>query len=258
MSADPLHYAFWLASRSAGVVAYVLLSASVVLGLAMASRVVRGARVLHERLALLALGAVAAHGLLLLPDTWLHPGLAELVLPFTSEYRPVWTGLGICAAYGAAGLSLTYYARRRLGARRWRTAHRFIPVAWALAAAHVIGAGTDVVSLWLQAVLALTVAAVVVLLRRRAVAGDMPRRRPRRPGPRPSRSPSRRRPSPPSVGTPESWGCSADGQSSSPPWLPPPPERSTCVATQRPFERRTVASTRVRPRRRPAKPPTRS
>jgi len=191
--ADPLDYSFWLASRSAGVVAYVLLSASVVLGLAMASRIAPRARVLHERLALLALGAVAAHGLLLLPDPWLHPGLGELLLPFTAEYRPVWTGLGICAAYGAAGLSLTYYARRRLGVRRWRTAHRFIPIAWALAAAHVIGAGTDVVSLWLQAVLALTIAAVVVLLVRRGSAGGMARRRP----PRPEREPDPRPPQPP-------------------------------------------------------------
>jgi methionine sulfoxide reductase heme-binding subunit len=183
VSADPLHYPFWLASRSAGVVAYVLLSASVVLGLAMAARLAPlqrrpGLRVLHERVALLALGAVAAHGLLLLPDGWLHPGLGELLIPFTASYRPVWTGLGICAAYGAAGLSLTYYARRRLGTRRWRSAHRLIPVAWALAVVHVIGAGTDVVSLWLQAVLALTIAAVVVLLAQRWWLG-----RPRHPEP---------------------------------------------------------------------------
>jgi sulfoxide reductase heme-binding subunit YedZ len=181
MSADPLHYPFWLASRSAGVVAYVLLSASVVLGLAMAARLApvgqrATLRVLHERVALLALGTMAAHGLLLLPDSWLHPGLGEVLIPFTASYRPVWTGLGICAAYGAAGLSLTYYARRRLGAQRWRNAHRLIPVAWALAVAHVIGAGTDVVSLWLEAVLALTIAAVVALLAQRWWLG-----RPRRP-----------------------------------------------------------------------------
>ena len=72
VSTDPLDYPFWLASRSAGVVAYVLLSASVVLGLAPATRLVRG-RGLHERIALLALGAVAAHGLLLLADGWLRP-----------------------------------------------------------------------------------------------------------------------------------------------------------------------------------------
>ena len=170
---NPLDHPFWLASRSAGVVAYVLLSASVVVGLAMAVRLapVRDLRVFHERIALLALGATAAHGLFLLPDGWLKPTLAQLVVPFAGGYRPLWTGLGILAAYGAAGLSLTYYARRRLGHRRWRTAHRFIPIAWALAAAHVIGAGTDVVSLWLEAILAATIAATGVLLVQRGLAG---------------------------------------------------------------------------------------
>jgi methionine sulfoxide reductase heme-binding subunit len=172
VSRDPLDYPFWLASRSAGVVAYLLLSTAVVLGLAMAVRLApagarAGLRVLHERVALLALGSIAAPGLFLLPDNWLRPGLHELVIPFTASYRPVWTGLGICAAYLAAGLSLSYYARRRLGSRRWRAAHRLIPVAWALSVAHVIGAGTDVVSLWLEAVLALTIAAVVALLAQR-------------------------------------------------------------------------------------------
>ena len=74
MSTDPLDYPFWLASRSAGVVAYLLLSAAVVLGLATTTRLAR-VRGLHERIALLALGAVAAHGLFLLPDGWLHPSL---------------------------------------------------------------------------------------------------------------------------------------------------------------------------------------
>jgi len=111
------------------------------------------------------------HGLLLLGDPWLNANPLTLLVPFTLDYRPVWTGLGILAAYGAAGLSLTYYARRRLGARRWRSAHRFIPVAWALAAVHVLGAGTDAVSLWLQIVLAATLAAVTVLLVQRGLAG---------------------------------------------------------------------------------------
>jgi hypothetical protein len=45
---------------------------------------------------------------------------------------------------------------------------------------------------------------------------------------------------------------------SSPPWRPPPPERSTEEATQRPLERRTVASIRVMPLRRAPKPAMRS
>ena len=171
-----LDHGWWLASRSAGIVAYLLLSASVLLGLAMALRLAppRATAVLraaHERLALLALGAVAAHALLLLGDGWLHPGLGGILVPFTMSYRPVWTGLGILAGYLAAGLSLTYYARRRIGARRWRNAHRLIPVAWAMAAVHVIGAGTDAGSLWLEVPIALAMSLVLTLLGRRVLGG---------------------------------------------------------------------------------------
>jgi len=184
-----LDHGWWLASRSAGVVAYLLLSASVVLGLAMALRLFppRSTAVLrtaHARIALIALGAVAAHGLLLLGDGFLRPGLIGILVPFAMDYRPVWTGIGILAGYLAAGLSLTYYARQRVGARRWRAAHRLIPVAWAMAAVHVIGAGSDAGSLWLQVPLALTMALVITLVGRRVLDAV------RRPAaPRPTRVP---------------------------------------------------------------------
>ena len=107
-------------------------------------------------------------------------------MPFATEYRPLWTGLGVLAGYLAAALSLTYYVRRRLGVRRWRQAHRFIPIAWALAAVHVAGAGTDAVSLWLQVPLALSAALVLALLAER-LRGARRRSRPaaeRAPAPR--------------------------------------------------------------------------
>jgi sulfoxide reductase heme-binding subunit YedZ len=168
-SRDVLGHAWWLASRSAGVVAWLLLSLVVAMGLVQASgmapaRLKAALRHGHERIALLALGTTAAHGALLLGDSWLRPGLSGVLVPFTSSYRPLWTGIGVLAGYLAAALSLTYYARRRLGVRRWRAAHRLIPVAWAMAAAHVIGAGTDAGSLWLQLPLALTLALVIALL----------------------------------------------------------------------------------------------
>jgi hypothetical protein len=43
-----------------------------------------------------------------------------VLVPFTTPYRPFWTGLGILAGYLAAGLSLTYYVRHRIGSKRWR------------------------------------------------------------------------------------------------------------------------------------------
>ena len=174
-----LDYPWWLASRSAAIVAFVLLTAAVAIGLVMAARLAPPRlrpvlRVAHERVALLALAAIGAHGLLLLPDGWLKPSAWQIVVPFTLDYRPLWTGIGVCAAYLAAALALSYYARRRLGARRWRNAHRLIPIAWALAVVHVLGAGTDAGSLWLQAIVALAIAAIVTLGATRAV-GRMPR-----------------------------------------------------------------------------------
>jgi methionine sulfoxide reductase heme-binding subunit len=196
--AETLDHAWWLASRSAGIVAYVLLSASVVLGLAMALKLARPRwtavlRAAHERIALVSLGALATHGLLLLGDGFLRPGLGGILVPFAMDYRPAWTGIGILAGYLTAGLSLTYYARRRIGARRWRTAHRLIPIAWAMAAVHVIGSGSDAGTLWLQVVLALTMSAVLTLLGYRVLAGRpargaTPRRR--APVPAPATTPA--------------------------------------------------------------------
>ena len=40
------------------------------------------------------------------------------------DYRPVYTGLGIVAGYLAAALGLSFYARRRIGAKLWRKLHR--------------------------------------------------------------------------------------------------------------------------------------
>jgi sulfoxide reductase heme-binding subunit YedZ len=174
---NPLDYPWWLASRSAAIVAFALLSTSVVIGLVMATRLApvrsRAAlRVAHERIALIALGAVAAHGLLLLGDPWLRPGLSGLLIPFTMKYRPLWTGLGVTAGYLAAGLSLTYYLRRRIGSRRWRKAHRLIPIAWAFAAAHMLGAGSDAGTIWMESLFALAVASVAVLLAYRTLSGQ--------------------------------------------------------------------------------------
>ncbi|MBI5106323.1 MAG: hypothetical protein HZB46_15290, partial [Solirubrobacterales bacterium] len=78
---------------------------------------------------------------------------------------------------GAAALGLSYYARRHLGGtRRWRLVHRATPVAWALGTIHVLGAGTDAGSLWMQVPLALSIAAVGVLLFARLTQRPAPAR----------------------------------------------------------------------------------
>ncbi len=167
---DPANYPWWLAARSAGIVAFLLVTTAVLLGLFMASNVSRRPGLkrnlvkVHEQVALAALAAIGAHGVLLLGDVWLRPGIAGITVPFTMAYRPLWTGLGILAGYLALVLGPTFYLRRRIGARRWRQVHRAAVVVFALAVAHSLGSGTDGASLWFRSTVIASATAVVVLL----------------------------------------------------------------------------------------------
>jgi sulfoxide reductase heme-binding subunit YedZ len=166
---DPTQHAFWLASRAAGIVAMVLISAAVALGLTLSGRMSArpgGAarmKTLHEALTLTALGAIASHGLLLLGDSYLRPGLGGIALPFALRSQPVWTGVGIIGAWLAAILGLSYYARRWIGTTAWRWMHRWTLLAYVLCVAHAIGSGTDARSAWFLVLLAALTAPVVAI-----------------------------------------------------------------------------------------------
>lgn len=170
---NPLDHGWWLASRAAGVVALALITASTLLGLAMATKLVRRrgmpARLvtLHEQLSLIGLVAIGVHGVTLLGDPWLRPGLAGIALPGAMSYRPLLTSLGIVAGWLAALLGLSYYLRARIGVERWRALHRLTALAYALAVAHTLGAGTDAASPWLRWPLlgSATLALLLLLLR---------------------------------------------------------------------------------------------
>jgi methionine sulfoxide reductase heme-binding subunit len=172
----PGNYAWWLAGRSAGIVAMLLITCAVILGLAMAARVLptrwrRDAARLHQYLSLLSLAAIAAHGALLAADPWLKAGVAGITVPFMLSYRPLWTGLGILGGYLAAVLALSFYARRRIGTRTWRRMHRLTLLAYALSLAHVLGSGTDSsIPLVRDAILASSIP-VVFLFALRAAGG---------------------------------------------------------------------------------------
>jgi sulfoxide reductase heme-binding subunit YedZ len=167
---DPSQYVFWLASRAAGITALVLVSVAVILGLYMAGNLgtrpgyKRVLAKLHEQIAVAALIAIPLHGFLLLGDHWLRPGVTGVLVPFTMDYRPLWTGLGIVGAYLAALLGLTFYFRRRIGAARWRRAHRLIAVVYVLGAVHALGAGTDGAGIWLRGIVVASAVPIVVLL----------------------------------------------------------------------------------------------
>jgi sulfoxide reductase heme-binding subunit YedZ len=182
MHTDPTPHLFWITSRAAGVVALVVASVSVSIGLLMstnlAGRRLRAAdlRVLHETLSLTTLVAVAVHGLSLLGDSFLHPSLLDVTVPFVSGYKTLWTSVGIIAAWGLAALGLSYYARGRIGVNRWRSLHRFTAAFWLLGLAHSLFEGTDAGQTWFLVLTVIVVAPASSLLAMRLFGGADRRR----------------------------------------------------------------------------------
>jgi sulfoxide reductase heme-binding subunit YedZ len=159
---------FWITSRAAGIVALVLASLAVSLGLLMSTKLLRrrGPDLLaaHEILALATIVAIVVHGAALLGDQYLHPSIADISIPFVSGYKSLWTSMGIIAGWGLALLGLSYYARRWIGSARWRKLHRLTAVVWLAGLVHAIGEGTDAGQIWFLVMIGLVVVPALLLL----------------------------------------------------------------------------------------------
>ena len=181
---DPMEFGWWLASRASGLVALALITLSVAIGLTMAGKVAskpglkRTLNAVHEHAALAGLIAIAVHGITLLGDRWLNPGPVGIAVPFVMDYKPVYTGLGITAGYLAAALGLSFYARRRIGTRRWRRLHKLTIVVYVLSVAHTLGAGTDASTPWLRAAVVATGAPILFLFVMRVLPRERERAAP--------------------------------------------------------------------------------
>lgn len=198
---DPTPHIFWITSRAAGFAALVLASLAVSLGLLMSTKLLKGRtselRSAHDTLALATIVAILVHGVTLLGDQFLHPSILDISLPFVSSYKTFWTSLGIVGGWGLVLLGLSYYARRWMGAVRWRKLHRFTALAWLAGLAHALGEGTDAGQLWFLAMIALVaIPALGLLLTRLARGGSAPAV----PAPSPAQS-SNSRPSGPTLTT---------------------------------------------------------
>lgn len=204
---DPGPHLWWLASRASGIVAILLLTYTVLVGLMMGGKLVqrvagrpgRGGlavkRLLesHEYASIAALVAIVVHGVTLLGDVYLHPSIAEIAIPFTMAYRSFYTGLGVIGAYFAILLGLSFYVRGRIGTARWKKLHRWTLAAYALAVVHALGAGTDAASSWFELPLLASAGLVAVTFLARASSVGRSRAQVRRaPQPRePAAAPAR-------------------------------------------------------------------
>ena len=171
------NYGWWLASRASGIAAMVFLTVSVFLGLMMASKIMRRpnfrrwAIAIHEQSSLAAIFAIAVHAITLIGDPWLKPGVDGVLIPFTMDYRPIYTGIGTIAGLLAIFLGLSFYIRRDIGSRLWKNLHRATVIVYAMAIVHTLGAGTDASAPWMRWWFYLTTPPIFLLFAYRVIHG---------------------------------------------------------------------------------------
>jgi sulfoxide reductase heme-binding subunit YedZ len=161
-------HVFWVTSRAAGIVALILASLSVGVGVSMSGRLIKrrgpDLRVIHEALAIATIAAIALHAVALLGDSYFHPGVADLLIPFVRNYKEPYMALGIIAGWGFVVFGLSYYLRARIGVARWRVIHRFTALAWVLGVIHTLGEGTDAGRAWFLLIVATATIPTLVLV----------------------------------------------------------------------------------------------
>ena len=170
----------WWIDRSAGLVSLVLLTIVMVLGVLAMGRTQRwlSARVvvqgLHRELPLVAGVLLVVHVVAAVIDSFVPLSPLDVVVPFVAGYRPVWIGLGTLALDLLVVLVVTSLLRTRLGHRTWRLVHWSAYALWPLAAVHALGSGSDMHAQTVHRLGLVCVAAVLVAVGWRLLAGGAP------------------------------------------------------------------------------------
>ena len=159
--------AFWALGRGTGVVALVLFTLALVLGIvARSGRPVPwlgrfGTSDLHRTAALTGTGLVAAHVATLYFDPYAQLRLVDFVFPFLGAYKPLWLGLGTLALDLLAVVTVVSLLRQRVGPRVFKAVHWATYALWPVALLHALGNGTDGGSTWFRLLAVVCISAVV-------------------------------------------------------------------------------------------------
>jgi methionine sulfoxide reductase heme-binding subunit len=173
--------AYWYLARGTGVVALLLLTAAVVLGILDVQRFTarRWPRFvvdrLHRDVSLLVLAVLVVHIVTSVLDSFAPITLLDAFVPLTSAYRPLWLGLGAIAFDVLLAVAITSMVRRRLGYRAWRAVHWLAYASWPVAVLHGLGTGSDTKIWWMLLLTTACVAAVTVAICVRVARAERPR-----------------------------------------------------------------------------------
>jgi sulfoxide reductase heme-binding subunit YedZ len=145
---------FWLAARATGIVAFLLLTIQIVLGLVLSHPTNRSTWNLsklvfpwHDHIWVFVLAFLVAHVVSLVVDPKAGVSVAGAFIPGMSEYRSSPVAIGTLALYAFLFTAITARWTTLLPRGLWLKIHRLALVIWAMAWMHGVLAGTDTTSL---------------------------------------------------------------------------------------------------------------
>jgi DMSO/TMAO reductase YedYZ heme-binding membrane subunit len=147
---------WWYVARASGIVAWGLVTSSVVLGLWLSARVTRQKPKpawtldLHRFVGGLAVVFTGVHLAGLVADSYVDFGVRDLLVPFSSGWKPGAVALGVVGVYLLVAIEVTSLLMKRIPRRWWRGVHLTSYGLFVLATAHLLLAGTDAASPVLQ------------------------------------------------------------------------------------------------------------
>lgn len=147
---------WWYIARSGGIVALILSAASVFWGLLLSSRYLKGGAKpaallnLHKFLGALTVVFSLVHVAGLYLDSFVEFGIAELLIPFRSGWKPVEVAWGVIAFWLLLAVQLSSMVMKRIPRKLWKWIHLASYVMLPLGVLHGIAAGTDAGSSWYQ------------------------------------------------------------------------------------------------------------
>ena len=163
-----MNEALWALGRGTGLVALVMFTLTLALGVVTRSGRDAlglgrfGLNEVHRTAALTGVGLVAVHVGTLLLDPYAQLRLIDLVLPWVGTYRTTWLGLGTLAVDLLVLVTVVSLLRHQVGPRVFKAVHWATYALWPVALLHSLGTGTDAGSLWMDAVAVVCTAVVAV------------------------------------------------------------------------------------------------
>jgi predicted ferric reductase len=175
-------HTYWYLGRAGGLVAFGLMFVSVILGVAISSRIFDGLLArgwffeVHKFVSLFLLGAVLFHAFIMLPDPYANYSVSDLLIPLRSHIMPEATAVGIVSFYGLVIVGLSFYVTRWIGQRAWRMMHYLTFLTYLGGTVHAIWAGTDSAVLGVRYALLASGIALIFFILYRILAARSPKR----------------------------------------------------------------------------------